>query len=249
MNEVEMRFLNKNAIITGAARGIGRATAIRMAKEGAKLALLDVNEEKLCRVKEELAQYTDQVLVYGCDVSCEARVKEVMKDILEHFGQIHILVNNAGIFSEFKPFLEVSHETWLRYLNVNVMGAVNCTRAVIENMLEHHYGRIINVASVAGVYGIANYVHYSASKGAIIAMTKALAKEVTEQGILVNSVSPGTVSAGNDGDDDFVKTNASFLGRTGTLNENANLICFLASDESGYISGQNIQIDGLRRRM
>ena len=249
MNDTGMRFANKTAIITGAARGVGRATAIRMAKEGAKLALLDVNEKKLRCVKEELTPYTDQVLVYDCDISDSLRVNEVMNNIQDHFGQIHILVNNAGIFSEFKPFLEVSHKTWERYLNVNVMGTVNCTRAVIGNMLEHHYGRIINVASVAGVYGIANYVHYSASKGAIIAMTKALAKEVTGQGILVNSISPGTISVGNDQDDDFFETDYSFLGRSGTLNENANLICFLASDESSYISGQNIQIDGLRKRM
>lgn len=244
-----MRFENKCAVITGAARGIGRATAIRMAKEGAKLALIDVLEEKLLAVKEELAQYTDQVLVYRCDISDAARVNEVMKDVEEKFGQIHILVNNAGIFSDFTPFLETSYETWQRYLDVNVMGTMNCTRAVIENMLAHRYGRIVNVASVAGVYGLANYVHYSASKGAIIAMTKALAKEVTGQGVLVNSISPGTVSQPNDKDDDFIKTDMSFAGRTGTLNENAGLICYLASDEAGYISGQNIQIDGLRRSM
>ena len=116
-------------------------------------------------------------------------------------------------------------------------------------MLENGYGRIINVSSVAGVYGNANMVHYSATKGALIAMTKALAKEVTDKGVLVNCVSPGSVSPSENKDMNyFENSELSFMGRTGTDMENANLIFFLASDEASYISGQNIQIDGCRKK-
>lgn len=117
-------------------------------------------------------------------------------------------------------------------------------------MIENKYGRIINVSSVAGVYGNAYMTHYSATKGAIIALTKALAKEVTDKGVLVNSVSPGSVSSSENPDTySYQESELSFMGRTGTDMENANLIYFLASDEAGYISGQNIQIDGCRKKM
>ncbi len=116
-------------------------------------------------------------------------------------------------------------------------------------MIERGYGRIINVSSVAGVYGNANMVHYSATKGAVIAMTRALAKEVTEKGVLVNAVSPGSVSSSmNEDMDSYQPTDLAFIGRTGTDRENASLICYLASDEASYISGQNIQIDGCRKK-
>ena len=123
------------------------------------------------------------------------------------------------------------------------------TKAVLPGMLERKYGRIINVASVAGVYGNANMVHYSATKGAVISMTKALAKEVADKGILVNCVSPGSVSPSENSDvNSFEPSELAFMGRTGTNMENANLICFLASDEASYISAQNIQIDGCRKK-
>ena len=137
-------------------------------------------------------------------------------------------------------------------------GSAACVAVAVKNclhydnldMLENAYGRIINVASVAGVYGNAKMAHYSATKGAVIAMTRALAKEVTDQGVLVNCVSPGSVSNSQNEDIDFFSpSELSFMGRTGTDRENANLILFLASDEASYISGQNIQIDGCRKKM
>ena len=136
-----------------------------------------------------------------------------------------------------------------RFIDINIMGVVYCTRAVLPKMIENGYGRIINIASVAGVYGNANMAHYSATKGALIAFTKALAKEVTDKGVLVNSVSPGSVSPASNPDIDYTQeSQLSFMGRTGSDRENANLICFLASDEASYISGQNIQIDGCRKK-
>ena len=139
---------------------------------------------------------------------------------------------------------------WKKFFDINVMGTMYVTKAFLGNMVKNAYGRIINVASVAGVYGLSSMVPYSATKAAVIAMTKSLAKEVVKEGVLVNSVSPGSVSPGENLDYNFhVESPLPFMGRTGTDMENANLICFLASDEASYISGQNIQIDGCRKTM
>lgn len=245
-----MKFQGKVAMITGASMGIGRAVALCLAEQGADLVLLDVNAEKLLSVGEETQKHGCRVLTYACDVRDEARVNEVVSDAIEHFGKVDILVNSAALWRDRSSFAESSSDLWKRYFDVNVMGVYYCTRAVIGGMLENQYGRIINVASVAGVYGNAKMVHYSATKGALISMTKALAKEVTDKGVLVNCVSPGSVSPSQNEDIDFFKpSELSFMGRTGTDRENANLICFLASEEASYISGQNIQIDGCRKKM
>ena len=139
---------------------------------------------------------------------------------------------------------------WNKLINVNLMGVVYCTNAVLPYMFEKGYGRIVNVASVAGVYGNAGMSMYSATKGAVISMTKALAKEVVEKGIVVNSVSPGMVSPSDNPDIEHTKpTEACYAGRTGSDRENADLICFLASEKNGYVVGQNIQIDGCRKKI
>ena len=244
-----MKFQKKIAMITGASVGIGRAVALSLAEQGADLVLLDVNIEKLLAVGEDLKKFGVKVLTYECDVSNEQQVNAVVADAVKQLGKIDILVNNAALWRDKSSFAESSSDLWKRYMDVNVMGVYYCTRAVIGHMLENRYGRIINVASVAGVYGNVNMVHYSATKGAVISMTKALAKEVTDKGVLVNSVSPGSVSSSKNEDiDAWTPSDLSFMGRTGTDRENANLICFLASDEASYISGQNIQIDGCRKK-
>ena len=163
---------------------------------------------------------------------------------------IHILVNNAALWRDRASFVDAPAELWKKYLDINVMGVVYCTRAALPDMIEAGYGRIVNVASVAGVYGNAKMVHYSATKGALISMTKALAKEVCDKGVLVNAVSPGTVSPADKNDYEWQQpSEMNYMGRTGSGNENADLICFLASDEATYISGQNIQIDGSRKKI
>lgn len=240
----------KTAVITGAAVGIGRATAMKFAQNGINLSLWDLDLAKLRELKAELEKYSVEVLIFGCDVSSEAEVSACTEKTLEKFGRVDILVNNAALWRSSKPFSEITAAEWKQYLDVNIMGVVYCTRAVIDKMLENKYGRIINVSSVAGVYGNAYMSHYSATKGAVIAFTKALAKEVTPGGVLVNSVSPGSVSPSEDPDpDSYIESELSFMGRTGTDMENADLIYFLAGDNSSYISGQNIQIDGCRKKM
>lgn len=244
-----MNFSGKVVCITGASQGIGRACAIEFAQKGADLVLIDINYEKLEILKQEVSEYKRDVLIFECDVSDENRVNEVVKEALEHFNKIDVLVNNAAVWRCWKSFLDTPVDQWKKFFDINVMGVVYMTRAVLPKMLENGWGRIINVASVAGVYGNAYMAHYSASKGAIISFSKALAKEVADKGVLVNAVSPGSVSDGNNPDiDSFQESELAFIGRTGTGRENANLICFLASDEASYISAQNIQIDGCRKK-
>ncbi|MBO5280446.1 MAG: SDR family oxidoreductase, partial [Clostridia bacterium] len=231
-----MNFHKKTALITGAAVGIGRATALELAEYGADLILLDVNFEKLELLKKELKAYNGRVFIYSCDISDEACVNRVVKDALSHFGKIDILVNNAAIWRSHTMFVDLSVDEWKRYFDVNVMGTVYVTKAVLPCMLEQNYGRIINVASVAGVYGIKSMTHYSATKGAVISFTKALAKEVCDKGVLVNAVSPGSVSPSDNEDvNSHVPSPLSHMGRSGTDRENAELICFLASDRATYI--------------
>lgn len=244
-----MDFTGRAALVTGASVGIGRAVALKLAENRSDLALIDIDAEKLNALEQELNPYHVKVRSYCCDISNEQAVNAAVADATVHFGKIDILVNNAALWRFWKPFAETSAEEWKKFIDVNIMGVVYCTKAVLSGMLDHRYGRIINVSSVAGVYGNANMVLYSATKGAVISFTKALAKEVADRGILVNSVSPGSVSPSGYKDMDYYEpSELSFMGRTGTDRENANLICFLASGEASYISGQNIQIDGCRKK-
>lgn len=238
-------FTGKCALITGASIGIGQAAAEKFAELNCNLVLVARDHDRLTALKEKLEKNVD-VLAFECDVSDEEAVKDVVKKALEHFGKIEILVNNAAIWRRWIPFAETDSEMWREYIDVNILGTLYFTHEVLQNMLANGYGKIINIASVAGVYGNALQVDYSMTKGAIISFTKALAKEVTDKGIYVNAVSPGSVSNHQDIEE---PTELSFLGRTGTHTENANLICFLASDEASYIAGQNIQVDGCRKKM
>lgn len=244
-----MNLNGKTAIITGAAVGIGKAVAIKMATLGAKTVLLDLNPETLEKTRKEVEKINSDVLAFTCDVSNEDEVNQAVSKAKEKFGKIDILVNNAALWRSFNSFLDISVDEWKKFLDINIMGTVYPTRAVLGDMIADNYGRIINVSSVAGVYGNADMVHYSTTKGAINSYTKALAKEVSDKGVLVNAVCPGSVSPAENDDINYVApSELSFMGRTGSGMENANLICFLASDEASYIAGQCIQIDGCRKK-
>ena len=239
-----MTFSGKTVVITGAAVGIGYATAVKFAMNGANLILFDLNEEKLNEVKNKLPNSVGKVKCIVGDVSNEAFVKSSVQEAISEFGGVDVLVNNAAVWRCRSSFVETPSLEWKRFIDINIMGSVYFCQAVLPAMIARNSGRIINVASVAGVYGNASMAHYSATKGAIISFTKALAKEVAANNILVNAVSPGSVSPSENEDYNYYcKSELSFLGRTGTDMENANLIYFLASDEASYISGQNIQID------
>ena len=238
----------KVALVTGASVGIGKATAIKLAEEGYNVVLMDINEEKMLLTQAECEKLGAKVKSYVCDVRNEEIVNSSVSDALEFFGKIDVLINNAALWKVSHSFLDTPVDEWKLFFDVNVFGVVYVTRAVLPKMIENGYGRIVNVASVAGVYGNRNMSCYSATKGAIISFTKALAKEVAESGITVNSVSPGTVS--DSGRDDLFHTvpnPMSYMGRSGSDMENAELISFLCGDKATYISGQNIQIDGCRK--
>lgn len=240
-----MNFQGKAALVTGASRGIGLATAVKLAKNHADLVLVDIDAEGLEAARQQLAEYGVKVLTYVCNVADEARVKEVCADAEKQLGKIDILVNNAGIYrAHCVPFAQSESAFWKDKIEVNILGTLYFTRALLGGMLERHYGRIINLGSVAGVYGIANMADYSMTKGAIIGFTHALAKEVTAEGVLVNTVSPGSI----DDNPDSMPVH-SFMGRAGSFAECAEVICFLASDEASYVAGQNYIVDGCRRKM
>ncbi len=245
-----MQFSGKTALITGAAVGIGRACAVKFAAEGAKVVALDLNTEGLATLADEVTEVGGRILTLVCDVADEEAVKAAFVRAKQEFGNIDILVNNAALWRDRAAFVDAPSALWKKYFDINVMGVVYCTQAALPDMLAAGYGRIINVASVAGVYGNAKMVHYSATKGAIIAMTRALAKETTAHGVTVNAVSPGSVSPSESGDYHYVQESAlSYAGRTGSMMENADLIAFLAGENAGYISGQSIQIDGCRKKL
>ena len=178
------------------------------------------------------------------DISAEAEARDAIAKGLEALGRIDILVNNAGIFP-LSDFLTTSSEQWKRVFDVNVLGTMTLSHAVLPSMIENGYGRIVNVASVAGVYGLSWFVDYSASKGAVIAFTRALAKAVTSKGVTVNCVSPGSIDVTGE----QKMPQHSFTGRSGTPEECANVVLFLASDEASYVSGQEYLVDGCRRLM
>lgn len=239
-----MSFKNKIAIVTGAAMGIGLETALQLARDGARVVLVDVQwtESRKAMILE-----AGQAVFYNCDVSDEEKVNQVVKDVIDKYGRVDILINNAGIWRDnWSDFAASDSNMWRQKINVNILGTMYFTRAVINNMIENHYGRIINIASVAGVYGIRKMVDYSMTKGAVIAFTIALAKEVGPYGITVNAVSPGNIRSDPSSKDN---PDLSFLNRSGSNEECANVITFLASDKASYVSGQNYIVDGSRKKM
>lgn len=239
-----MDFSGRTAIVTGSGSGIGKATSIMLAKRGAHVIITDINSETLESTKAEIEAFGGKVMAFVCDVTDEARVNEVADETRKLCGKIDILVNNAGIFRTWYPFASSDSAEWKKKIDINILGVMYFTRAVLSGMIENGWGRVINIGSIAGKYGLANMVDYSMTKGAVRAFSVALAKEVTELGVTVNCVSPGNVSANGS-----QNTELSFINRSGRPEEYASVICFLASEEASYVSGQDYLVDGCRKRM
>ena len=240
-----MEFVGRVALITGAAQGIGFEAAKILCEGGADVALVDVNEAGLLEARNKLETLGTSVTTFACDVADENAVNQVVEAVLAKHSQIDILINNAGIFrADRGPFSQSKSEYWRKKIDINIYGTLYFTRAVINSMLEQHYGRIINIASVAGTYGLANMADYSLTKGAILAFSKALAREVAEAGVLVNTVSPGNINP----DPNFLPQ-SSYINRSGHPRECAEAICFLASEKASFISGCDYVVDGCRRKL
>jgi len=240
---------NKIAIVTGARRGMGRTHALKLASSGAKVVVSDISQEECQKVVEEIKEKGGEAMALKCDVTEKKDIENMVEKTMEEFGQIDILVNNAGI-ADFKPFLEMSEQDWDRTIDINLKGYFLCAQACASRMKG---GSIINIASIAmgqqGV-GFQHLTHYCASKGGIVGMTEALALELAPKKIRVNAVSPGVINTPmidpikQDPDQEKNMMARIPLGRAGKPEEVSNLVAFLASEESSYVTGSNIVIDG-----
>lgn len=240
--------MNQVALVTGAARGIGKQIAITLAKAGFDIALnYRSNTDELTKLKEEIESYNVKCLLVQGDVSNFEDTERIAKETVEEFGKIDVLVNNAGITKDML-LLRMKKEDFEAVLDVNLVGTFNMTKNVSSYMMKARSGRIINVSSVVGVSGNAGQANYAASKAGIIGFTKSLAKELASRNILVNAVAPGFI--GTDMTNvlkDEVKDKILEqipLRRMGNAEEVANVVKFLASSDSSYITGQVINIDG-----
>ncbi len=248
-----MQLVGKVAIVTGSARGIGKAIAMRFASEGAAVVVNDTSIEQAKQVAEEINNQGGTAAALRADVANRVDVINLVKSTLENFKAIHILVNNAGI-SRPVPLLEMSEEDWDAVLDVNLKGVFNCTQAVLGHMEEQRYGKIINISSLAGL-GVTDVrlTSYSAAKAGVIQLTKVTAVEGGPYGINVNCIAPGLITTelantfGSEAEK-FIedRRKQSVLSRAGSPDEVANLALFLASDDSSFITGQVIRCDGGR---
>jgi len=242
----------KVAIITGARRGMGRTHALTLAKAGAKVVVSDISLEDCEKVVEEIKKEKGEAIAVKCDVTKREEVDEMVKKTVGEFGKIDILVNNAGIL-QFKPFMELTEEDWNKILNVNLLGYFRCAQAAAKEMIKQKSGVIVNIASIAmgqvGV-GFPTLAHYGASKGGIIAMTETMALELAPHNIRVNAVAPGAIDTPMTADfQQDPKTMEGTLARIplhrmGKPEEVSNLVLFLASDASSYMTGETVVIDG-----
>ena len=245
-----MKLENRVAIVTGCANGIGRAICLALAKEWADVVIADIEMEPANEVANEIKALGRKAVAIKVDVAKSEETKRMATVTLDEFRAIDILVNNAGGPAPVVTFFnESEEEVWDRIIDVNLKGVRNCTRAVINHMIDRRSGKIINIASVAGLIGNAGFVDYSAAKGGIIGFSMALAKEVASYGINVNCVSPGPIDTR--GLSTVPGASESFkqltgLGRLGKPEEIAALVVFLASEEASFITGQNLNVGGLR---
>jgi 3-oxoacyl-[acyl-carrier protein] reductase len=238
----------KVAIVTGGSRGIGRAVSIMLARQGANVAFLD---RAACLVddhtKGDVEALGRRSVCVGGDVTDPASCAETVEQTIREFGRVDILVNNAGITRDDLA-MRMSDTAWAEVINTNLTGSFYMARAVLRPMIRQRSGRIINMSSVSGQMGNAGQANYSASKAGLIGLTKALAREVASRGITVNAVAPGFVvteltESLPDNVKDGIKA-ATPLGRFATPDEIASAVCFLASDEAAYITGQVLGVDG-----
>lgn len=243
-----MRLENQVAVVTGAGKGIGHAIALRLASDGARVACVSRNEENAKRTAEELnVARADSAKAYAVDVADHAAVQEIGSKILEDFGKVDILVNNAGITRDGLS-MRMSIEDWDIVINTNLRGAFNFVQAVERAMIKQRGGRIINISSVIGLIGNAGQTNYAASKAGLIGLTKSLARELASRNITVNAVAPGFITTDMTAglSDDIKKTIQAQipLGKTGTPEDIATAVAFLASVEASYITGQVLCVDG-----
>ena len=242
-----MEFKEQVALVTGSARGIGRAIAEALARKGVALAIADVNLDEAKAFSADLAKNGVKTMALRIDVSNSREVITAFEEILKEFGRLDILVNNAGITRD-SLLLRMKEEDWDAVIDVNLKGVFLCAKEAVKAMAKQRYGRIVNIASVVAFMGNPGQANYSASKAGIVGLTKTLAKEYASRGITANAVAPGFITtAMTDALTENVKEEmkkAIPMARFGTIEDVANAVVFLASPSSGYITGQVIHVNG-----
>jgi 3-oxoacyl-[acyl-carrier protein] reductase len=242
-----MGLAGRVGLVTGASQGIGRACALRLARSGATVALAARSQEKLNEVVSEIAAAGGKAAAFPMDVSEEEQIKAAFKAALAQFGKIDILVNNAGITRD-QLVMRMKRADWDSVLHTNLTSAYLCTQQAISSMLKQRWGRIINITSIFGQMGQAGQANYAASKAGLIGLTMAIAREVASRNITCNAVAPGfietamTSGLGEDFRQNAVKMIP--LGRVGAAEDVANAVTFLASEESSYITGHVLNVNG-----
>lgn len=245
-----MLLKNQVAIVTGATAGIGRAIALKLAENGAKVAVLGTHQERGLKVVEEICALTgdsQQAQFMAVDVAKTADVEAVFKQLLDQYKCVDILVNNAGITAD-QLLMKMSEEEWDRVMDVNVKSCYNTSRALVRAMMKARKGKIINISSVVGLTGNPGQVNYAASKAAMIGLTKALALELASRNICVNCVAPGFIETAMTDALTPAQREAILakipLGKLGHPNDIANAVLFLSSNLSDYMTGQVFTVDG-----
>ena len=235
------------ALVTGASQGIGRACALELAKAGATVALAARNVEKLVEVAAEIVAAGGTAQAFALDVASEESIKECAKAVLAAFGNVHILVNNAGITRDILA-LRMKKKDWDDVLTTNLTGAFLLTQAVMSSMVKGRWGRIINITSVVGETGQAGQANYAASKAGLIGLTKSLARELASRTVTVNAIAPGYIETAMTAvltdDQKNAMTQHIPLGRVGTDMDIAHAVAFLASEAAGYITGHTLDVNG-----
>lgn len=243
-----MSLEGKNALVTGSSRGIGRSIALELGKKGVNVAVNYAgNEQKAEEVVQELHDLGVKAIKIRANVADEQDVKAMIKEVTKEFGRLDILVNNAGITKD-NLLMRMKVEEFDQVIETNLKGAFLCTKAVTRQMMKQRYGKIINIASIVGVSGNPGQANYVAAKAGLIGLTKSTAKELATRNILVNAVAPGFITTDmtnilTEEQKDAILSQIP-LEKLGEPEDIANVVCFLASDDAKYITGQTIHVDG-----
>ena len=237
----------RTALVTGASQGIGRAIALRLAREGAQVAVAARNQEKLAEVVAEIAAAGGTAHAFALDMASEDSIKACARDVIAHFGKIEILVNNAGITRDILA-LRMKRQDWDDVIATNLTGAFLMCQASMSSMLKQRWGRIINITSVVGETGQAGQSNYAASKAGLIGLTKSLARELASRAITVNAVAPGYIETAMTSiltdEQKSAMTSQIPLARAGTAADIAAAVAFLASGDAAYITGHTLDVNG-----